>query len=161
MQTEACLPRDMRDALRTALPERAFLRRDRGDALFISNAPTFGSGTIEIPGFILEESAGMLHILPDESWIVRCEQTCAPDFLSRSLARFRGEAPDRDNLVLFARGVKLLDAAGSASATEINAFDRCLRQRAALALRGGCGGGLYAAALVNAQLQQMKGEPAS
>ena len=60
MLTETSLTREMRAVLRSSLPERAFLRRDRGDALFISNAPAFGSGTFSIPGFILEEAAGML-----------------------------------------------------------------------------------------------------
>ena len=32
----------LRGELRPLLPERAFLKRDRGDALLISNAPAFG-----------------------------------------------------------------------------------------------------------------------
>ena len=43
---------------------------------------------------------------------------------------------------------------GAPSAAELDGFDRALRQRAALALRGGCGGGLYAAAVLNARIRQ-------
>ena len=156
MSIETEIPARLRAALLAVLPERAFLRRDRGDGLFISNAPAFDPGIREIPGFIVEQSGSLLRILPDESWIRHLE-ACrgnGPDELSRSL---RGHAPDRENLVLFARGVKLLDAAGSASAEDATAYDRSLRQRAAVALRGGCGGGLYAAALLNCEIQHLKG----
>jgi len=152
------LLQQMRDALNASLPEKAFLRRDRGDALFISNAPTFDPGMREIPGFTIEVREKLMHILPDAGWLARLEAAEPQDQLSRSLLRFRGQAPDHDNLRLFAQGLKLLDFPGSAPEAEIEAYDRALRQRAALALRGGCGGGLYAAALVNAQVQFIKGE---
>lgn len=152
------LLQQMRDALNASLPEKAFLRRDRGEALFITNAPFFDPNLREIPGFITEVQDKLMHILPDESWIARLEKADAKDHLSSSLLRFRAQAPDHDNLCLFAQGLKLLDVSGSAPEAEIEAYDRALRQRAALALRGGCGGGLYAAALVNAQVQSIKGE---
>ena len=50
------------------------------------------------------------------------------------------------------------NAASSAAEREILSYDRALRQRSALALRGGCGGALYACALLNAQIQILKGE---
>ena len=58
--------------------------------------------------------------------------------------------PDRENLSLFARAAKLLD--GHPSPGEVEALDRELRQRAAEALRGGCGGGLYACAILLSML---------
>ena len=151
----------MREKIRAALPEKAFLRRDRGDALFISNAPAFENCPEAIPGFLLEKQKGMLCILPDDCWIFRTEAYDAPvpDHFAASLLRFRGKAPDRENRILFARGIKLLDAASSAAEREILSYDRALRQRSALALRGGCGGGLYACARILAKIHTLyKGE---
>ncbi|MBQ8506253.1 MAG: hypothetical protein IJ466_02320 [Clostridia bacterium] len=143
----------MRDLLRAALPERAFLRRDRGDALFITNLPPLQA----IPGFTLEARGGMTCILPEKCWMEELEARHpeAPDSLCGSLARFRGEAPGDDALRLFARGLKLLDMENAPS-NEIEAFDRALRQHAAIALRGGGCGGLYALAILNYEIS--KGE---
>lgn len=145
--------RQMRAAARAALPPRAFLKRDRGSALFVTNAPAFDPTLHDIPGFILERRGALLAILPDRIWISRLERRHPepPDAFCASLLRFRGQAPDRENLLLFAQGAKLLDAERAAAA--IAAYDRALRQRAAVALRGGCGGGLYAAAVLAAQVQ--------
>ena len=152
MWTDAGPLRQLRAAARAALPPRAFLRRDRGEALFVTNAPAFDPALREIPGFTAERRGGLMYLLPDASWVVRWERRFPepPDDLCAGFARFRGIAPDRENLLLFARGAKLLDA--RADFAEIAAYDRAVRQRAALALRGGCGGGLYAAALMDHQL---------
>lgn len=145
---------EMRSMLQKHLPERAFLRRDRGDNLFVSNAPVFDPGITSIPGFILCREGHLLHILPDESWIARIEGSgIAPDHLAATLLRFRGNTTDRENLLLFARGCKLLDE-GSPSPNDIEAYDRSLRQRAAAALRGECGGGLYACAVLAIRLRE-------
>lgn len=153
MWTEAGPLRQMRAAARAVLPPRAFLRRDRGEALFVTNAPAFDPALRELPGFIAEQRGSLLHLLPDANWIARWERRSPepPDNLCAGLVRFRGTDPDRENLLLFVRGAKLLDA--DAAPDEIAAYDRSLRQRAAIALRGGCGGGLYAAALINYRLQ--------
>ena len=140
----------MRKALRAALPEKAFLKRDRGDALFVTNAPVFDPTIVSIPGFILVPNGKLLQILPDAGWIAGIEQHAnAPDHLSASLLRFRDTEPDMENLRLCAQGLKLLDTGASTAPNEIEAFERSLRQRAALALRNAAsGGGLYAAALI-------------
>lgn len=158
MRTEHLLA-EMRGQLRALLPERAFLRRDRGEALFISNAPAFAPDITDIPGFIAKKEGMLLHLLPDEGWISRLEEACgeAPDHFCKTLMRFRGTAPDRANLQLFARGVKLLE--GRPTDAEISAFDRAVRQAAAVALRDGCGGGLYACAILNCEIHTLyKGE---
>lgn len=144
----------LRGELRPLLPERAFLKRDRGDALLISNAPAFGCTPERLPGCIVENRGMLLCILPDAQWIAEYEAAIPepPDHLSRTLLFFRGVEADIDNLHLFARIAKLMDAQPSPG--EIEACDRALRNRAALALRGGCGGGLYACACVRALLNQ-------
>ena len=143
----------LRGELRPLLPERAFLKRDRGDALLISNAPAFGCTPERLPGCIVENRGMLLCILPDAQWIAEYEAAIPepPDHLSRTLLFFRGVEADIDNLHLFARIAKLMDAQPSPG--EIEACDRALRNRAALALRGGCGGGLYACACVRALLK--------
>lgn len=156
MWTDGGPLRQMRAALRAQLPPRAFLKRDRGDALFVTNAPSFDPALGALPGFLFERRGALMAVLPDASWVALVERRCPepPDELSASLERFRYQTPDRENLALFARGAKLLDAPGAPSAAELDGFDRALRQRAALALRGGCGGGLYAAAVLNARIRQ-------
>ena len=144
----------LRGELRPLLPERAFLKRDRGDALLITNAPTLGFSPESLPGCILEMRGQLLCILPDAQWVAAFEAAIPepPDHLSRTLLFFRGIQADADNLHLFARIAKLMDAQPSPG--EIEACDRALRNRAALALRGGCGGGLYACACVRALLKR-------
>ena len=142
----------LRSELRPLLPERAFFKRDRGDALLITNAPALGLAPDRLPGCIVENRGMLLCILPDAQWIAEYEAAIPepPDHLSRTLLFFRGVEADPDNLRLFARIAKLMDAQPSPG--EIEACDRALRNRAALALRGGCGGGLYACACVRALL---------
>ena len=148
----------MRQALRAALPEKAFLKRDRGDALFITNALIFDSSIPSIPGFILIPDGKLMQVLPDAGWIAEIEKHAeAPDHLSTSLLRFRSMKADMENLSLCAQGFKLLDMGPSAPAAEIEAFEHSLRSRAALALRGAAsGGGLYAAAVINHKIKSMK-----
>ena len=142
----------LRAELKPLLPPQAFLKRDRGDALLITNAPAFGLSPERLPGCIVERRGMLLRILPDAQWVADFEATVPepPDHLSRTLLLFRGVEADPDNLRLFARIAKLMDAQPSPG--EIEACDRALRNRAALALRGGCGGGLYACACVRALL---------
>ena len=144
----------MRAELRPLLPEHAFLKRDRGDALLITNAPALGFSPECLPGCILERRGPLVCILPDARWVADFEAAIPepPDHLSRTLMRFRGAEADGDNLRLFARIAKLMDAQPSPG--EIEACDRTLRKRAALALRGDCGGGLYACACVRARLNR-------
>lgn len=156
MWTEGLL-QAMRTRVRSFLPERAFLNRDRGDWALVTNAPVFDSALETVPGFICMRREKLLFLLPDESWVESCERGESADFLCQSLACFRGQKPDMENMKLFAEGAKLLDS-GSVPEAEIEAYDKKLRRRAALALRGGCGGALYACALLNAQIQILKGE---
>ena len=157
MWTDAGPLRQLRAAARAALPARAFLRRDRGDALFVTNAPAFDPALQDIPGFSAERRGGLLYLLPDASWLARWERRSPepPDDLCAKLRRFRGATPDRENLLLIAQGLKLLD--GGATPEDTAGYDRAVRRRAAVALRGGCGGGLYASALIAFQLNRKEG----
>lgn len=139
------------------LPRRAFLNRDRGEWALVTNAPVFEPSMESIPGFICMRREKLLFLLPDADYIEAFERSESTDFLCQSLTRFRGQKPDMENLKLFAEGAKLADM-DNAPEAETDAYDKKLRRRAALALRGGCGGALYACAFINAQLQSQKGE---
>ena len=127
----------LRAAATAALPPGAFLRRDRGDALFITDAPRIDPGAdravrLNAAGFTCAGSGGLLRLWPAEIWLTRLEEATPdpPDDLCRGLFRFRGKAPDGASLKLFALGMRCLD--GGEGATR---FDRLLRQRAAVCLR--------------------------
>lgn len=162
MWTELSPMQAMREAVLPHLPLKAFLKRDRGEGLLVTNAPVFDPDFSEIPGFILERQGSLMRILPDEKWLFQLEEMLPepPDFFSGSLLRFKGETPDRANLLLCVQGLKLLDAGSTPAQAEISVYDRALRQRSAEALRGGAsGGGLYAAAITLAQINTLyKGE---
>ena len=139
--------RRLRDAARARLPEGAFLRRDRGDALYVTDAPLRG-GPVDwaAAGFVCRESGGLARLTPSAVWLARLEALYPepPDPLCRSLRRFSGP-PDDTALKLFARAVKRLDG-GECDPR----YSRDLRQRAAVCLREhNPGGGLYACALAN------------
>lgn len=152
MGIEESITGEMRRTARQHLPERAFLKRDRGDFLWVTNAPAFDGEFHQIPGFITTRRGGLLCLLPDESWVRFCEDQLPRDFLSKAFARFCGQDMDLAALKCFADGIKLLE--GGASMDEARIYEQKLRQRAALALRGACpSGALYACALLNAQLK--------
>lgn len=162
MWTEPSPMQAMREAIQPCLPPKAFLKRDRGEGLLVTNAPVFDPDFIEIPGFTLERQGSLLRILPDAGWFLKLEEGCPepPDFFSKTLLRFSGLLPDQQNLLLCVQGLKLLDPGSTPTPADISAYDRTLRQRCAEALRGGAsGGGLYSAALILAQINTLyKGE---
>ena len=142
----------MRQTLAAALPAGAFLKRDRGAALFVTDAPRRGPcPDWTALDFEAAETGGLVHLTPGTGWLRALEAAYdePPDFLSASLRRFIGP-PDDGARRLFAMGLKCLDLSRN-----YPAYDRALRQRSAIALRGGCaGGGLYACALVRYAILQ-------
>ena len=157
------LARTLRTAAAAALPEEAFLRRDRGDALFVTDAPRFSArmdwaGLLSEAGFHCAGSGGLLRLWPAGIWLSRLEASRPdpPDDLCQSLFRFRGRSPDCESLKLYALGMRCLDGGDGAAS-----FDRQLRQRAAACLRLNAmnpeeptrGGGLYACALLDHELE--------
>lgn len=146
----------LRQAARDALPEPAFLRRDRGGALFVSDAPRHCPDgdwreRLARAGFDLQKRDGLVYFSPGPAWLMRLEAACPapPDPFCEGLARFAGHPPDAESLALFALGARVLDGA-----PDDGRFERRLRQRAAQCLRRNRtqnennGGGLYACALV-------------
>ena len=133
----------MRAALRAALPEGAFLKLDRGDALFVTDAPRRG----ECPdwaGFECEITNGLARLTPGKAWLLALEAEYPepPDFLCASLRR--GGEPDAEVLKLFAMGLK-----------KDPGFGRKLRQTAAARLRKHeTLGGLYACGILNYRMER-------
>lgn len=145
----------MRGAAMALLPPGAFLRRDRGGALYVTDAPRFG-GQVDwsLAGFRHVEGDGVDHLAPAGRWIHKLEALYPepPDPLCAEFRRFSGP-PMLDALWLFARGMKALDGG-----TDDPGYARALRQLAAVCLRKHLpGGGLYACALVNHMIEKERG----
>lgn len=149
------LPGYLRNLLTPLLPERAFLRRDRNDMLFVTNAPQFTDGDklashFRERGFICTHVSSRLHISPGPEILLMFEQQHEPpDFLCRSLLPLRGLPPAPEAVVLFSRGIQLLE---NADPGKLSDFARQTRQLAALCLRTRQGGA-YACALIDHSLQ--------
>lgn len=128
------------------LPPGAFLRRDRGEALFVTDAPRRGVvPDLRAIDFLSDEAGGLLYLTPGPAWLLRLSAAHPdpPDHLCRTLYRLEGPIP-REVLTLFAMGLKSLDGGPPDPR-----FDRQLRQMAALALREHRPmGGLYACGIV-------------
>ncbi len=127
----------LRDAARQALPEGAFLRRDRGEGLFVTDAPARDPGggwrekLIEA-GFLVEVTGGLARLTPGAKWLAALEARFPrpPSPFCETLFRFAGLPPEEESLALFALGVKAREAPEATAR-----FDRRLRQRAAECLR--------------------------
>lgn len=142
----AALARSLRAIAREALPERAFLRRDRGDALFVSDAPRWGA--FDVPEcFDYEVRDGLLRLWPSPACVAAfaARHPDPPDFFCETLKRFCSQPVEAADLRLFAQGLRFLDGAADAGD-----FERRLRQRAAVCLRDPARrpGGLYACGLL-------------
>lgn len=150
---------DFRGEIRPLLPAGAFLRRDRGDGLYVTNAPAFGAGravalALESLGYCVSLDESRLGMVPAPWRLLALEanHSLPPDAFAASLKRFAGLPVSKEAPALFAQGIKALEAGGSGAA----AWEKRLRQAAALAMRQGGGGGLYACALVRWDLAERK-----
>ena len=154
----------LRQAARAALPAGAFLRRDRGDGLFIIDAPRRCPDgdwrpALREAGFAVETRDGLACLSPAPIWLKKLEARFPepPDAFCASLFRFAGLAPETESLMLFALGARTLDGGDGNEG-----FNRALRQRAAECLRLNanrpegptCGGGLYACALLHHLIEE-------
>lgn len=146
--------RALRNAARVALPEGAFLRRDRGEALFVTDAPRIAASVpwqdaLAEAGFLIEERGGLAFLTPGPGWLggLEAEYHAPLDEFCRGFIRFAGRKIEPESLALFALGARILDGGA-----DEGRFDRRLRQRAAVCMRDkstSCGGGLYACALLD------------
>lgn len=143
----------LREAAAAVLPDGAFLKRDRADALFVTDAPrrrpdANWAERFAAAGFVCEIADGLARLTPGQRWLDALEARCPepPDMFCASLARFAGREADPAALRLFAMGLRLLDGGRGG-----DLWEKQLRQRAAQCLRAGeGGGGLYACALLRA-----------
>ena len=149
------LAKRLRDLAREPLPEGAFLRRDRGDALFVTDAPR-RAPDVDWParfaalGFEARIEGGLLYVAPAARLLIELEKAHPepPDFLCATLQRFAGREPDAAALGLFTRGLRALDGEPDVG------YARALRQRAAECLRSGGGAGLYACGLIDHMIRK-------
>lgn len=139
---------NLRKRVGDALPAGAFLRRDRGDALYVTDAPRLGFAD-EVPGLRAEAADGLMRLYIKEEILTECD--FPPDGLALSLARFPQTPATDESLLLFTEGLKILEAPDEAGHLR---YDKKVRQAAAVALRTGGGGGLYACALVLAEIER-------
>ena len=119
-------------------------RVDRGGALYLSEEP--------LPGFIAEKRGALYALTPEEAlirafadWIrpkVERDGPCVP------LMRLAGG--EAEDLALLLAGVKLMDVAPPDSA--VRAYEKRVRQRAAVCQRQRSGGGLLWLCLACAHL---------
>lgn len=130
---------------RRFLPEGARAKRDRGAGLYVSDAP------VDSPFFDCRPLKRGWRLLPAPELLGALEAEAGEPSgaLLRSLARFRGMAAEPESIALFCEGAKLLEAP---EPSRMDAWDMRLRRRAAVCLRAGGGGGLYACALLQKEL---------
>ena len=147
----------LRAAARACLPAGAFLRRDRGPALFATDAPR-RAPDVDWPailagaGFECAVEGGIAHLTPGRRWLdaLSTEYPEPPDALCARLSPFRNAPTEPAALRLFAEGLKRLEDAGDAGD-----YDKSLRQLTAVCLREKRpGGGLYACALARYLINQ-------
>jgi len=119
-------------------------RVDRGGALYLSEEP--------LPGFLAERRGAFYALTPGWALIEEFAAWARPkverDGPCASLMRRSGE--EEEDLPLLLAGVKLLDLAAPVSATR--AYEKRVRQRAAVCLRQRSGGGLLWLCLACARL---------
>lgn len=130
----------------------AFLRRARGDALFVSDAirktPDAAAIESELNRYFYTAriEKNLLHISPAPAKVRAFEDFSSPEITPflRGFTAFRGRESDEATIMLFSEGIKI--CAESSGAAAIAAYEKRVRQQAALALRTGGGGGLFACA---------------
>lgn len=129
----------MRSPVRAYLPPNAHVKRDRGNGLFIAQE------IIHSPYFLSKPIEGGWRLYPTSALIGEFEIPEPKDTLCRTLLRFRGLAPGEAETALFCLAAKLLE---SPEPSRVRALDKAIRQRAAVCMRSGGGGGLYACAML-------------
>ena len=133
-------------APRAYLPAGLDARRDRGEGLFVARE------WVESPYFACARAGGLWRLTPTQALLREYEKAEPKDALSRTFLRFRGLPVEQESVFLFCEAAKIAEVP---ECGRLAALNRALRQRAAVCLREGGGGGLYACA---AMLYQIGGE---
>lgn len=130
----------------------AFLRCDRGGALYATNLPTRCDRWRELAqamgaaGFLIEERGALLAVVPDRAWRTHFEQwaaeQCGESELTRLFRQSAGQSVCDEETRAWIEGVKRLELRQG-----LGDYEKAVRQAAAVALRKRCGGALYACGL--------------
>lgn len=136
---------DLRARVRALLPEGAILRRAKDGAIFFTDA------AVELPELTRVPVPHGWLLYPTPTLLTQLEQSREPESpLARSLTRLRG-LPCEAALPLFAEGLRLCECADD---RQIAAYDRRVRQYAALSLRKSLGGACACAMLLEELLKE-------
>jgi len=121
----------------------AFLRRDRGAGLYVTDASKAGRA-LERAGFNARCTGALIYVMPGDSlangFIEWAAHVCAGDPLFEDFARFSARESCADERALFAEGLKLLET-HKAGGEKTALYERRVRQMAARCLRDGQFGG--------------------
>ena len=143
----------MRERLESLLSGTgAFLRCDRGGALYVTNLPARcdrwrePAQAMRDAGFRVEERGALLAVVPDGAWRTRFEQwaavRCGGSELTRLFRQSAGPSVCEEETRAWLEGVKRLELRQG-----LGDYEKTVRQAAAVALRKRCGGALYACGL--------------
>lgn len=125
---------ELRDYVRGALPQGASLRRYRGGALYVTDAPRLG-WTGPLSGFSVEICGPLAIISPLCGTMARCDY--APDRLARELSGMKGAS--KEALEIFIECMKCAEApTGARTGAATGSFARPPPKRCAPAAGKGC-----------------------
>jgi len=114
----------------------AFLRCDRGEALYVTNAPARTDACIDWAqaGFTARHEGKLTFLTPDPQWLERfvcwAEEQVETPCLSRMLHEVCFGGPDEEDMRLWIEGIKRLEMKADAAD-----YEKLVRQRAADCLR--------------------------
>ncbi len=149
--------------LRSAAQQRladirgAFLRCDRGEALYITNAAVRSEKVIDwaAAGFDAHMNGKMTFLVPKDEWIESFEEWLCPQvkdaYLQKSLANADFGSIEEADRMLWIEGIKQLEMRTNTD------YEKAVRQRAAVCLRTKSGGEtISVCALIADALREMK-----
>lgn len=127
-----------------------FLRCDRGDSLYVTNAPSRMEKSVDWAqaGFAARIDGGLAFLIPEGGWIARFNGWAQARVQEKRLSGAIGNAAfseaDGEDILLWIEGIKRLELRGNAAE-----YEKMVRRRAAVCLREKRGGGtLVSCALI-------------
>ena len=124
----------------------AFVRCDRGEGLYVTNAPQRTGNALALceglqrAGFMVEEQGGLWRLTPREGLVRALTAWLEGEEQSLYLPAWQDRAEQLADWALLWEGIKRLEMPGDRAA--LVGYEKKLRQRAALCLRTGAGGGM-------------------